>query len=151
MTTGRNIRDAMRRVLAAHSALDGERRPCGTPMSMAHAHALLTLRQAASPISVSTLARTVHIDRTNVSRLCARMEVLGEVERLPNPSDGRSKLIQLTNKGQELAGHVDVASARHFAAVVDALGDQAPVVLNTLTLLADALLGIESNPKRNAR
>ena len=140
----------MRRLLVAHRALDGERRPCGAPMSAAHAHALLTLREATAPMSISALARTVNIDRTNVSRLCARMEELGEVERSAHPSDGRSRLIVLTTRGQKLAAHVDTTSAQHFEAVVEALGEHTPGVLDALTRLADALQRIESTRARQA-
>ncbi len=140
----------MRRVLVAHSAFDGEQRPCGAPLTLAHAHALLTLHEASAPVSITALSSSVHIDRTNVSRLCARMERLGQVERRPNPRDGRSRLIRLTAQGRELAARVDAASARHFAEVVEALGDEAPAVLRALALLADALEGVHARPTRRA-
>lgn len=139
MNDPRELRDALRLLLVAHGALDDRQRPCGTPLSVPHAHALLTLLQANEPVAIASLASTVAIDRTNVSRLCARMEALGEVQRSPNPLDGRSTLVQLTERGRALALQVDRASAAHFARVVDALGPGTTDVLGALHALTAAL------------
>jgi putative acetyltransferase len=86
---------------------------------MPHAWTLLELKNG--PLTVNHLAERLNIDRTNVSRLCIKMEDLGEIRRIPNPEDGRSKVLELTEKGSRLANQVDRSSAEHFSRVLEAL------------------------------
>lgn len=105
---------------------------------MPHAWALLELQQAGE-LTVTALAQRLNVDRTNVSRLCARMEALGEVERRPCPSDGRALRLHLTRKGRNVAQRVDAASHRHFEAVAGRVTAPLGVVLESLEALAVAL------------
>ncbi len=134
----RALRDALRHLLVAHGTLDEAKRPCGTSLSTSHAWALLELRDA-GPMMVTALAERLQIDRTNVSRLCARMESGGEVERIAHPQDGRARLIKLTNKGEQLAASVDRSSADHFAEVLDRLDVSMADVIKTLHALTQAV------------
>lgn len=134
----RALRDALRRVLVAHGTLDEARRPCGTPLATSHAWALLELRDA-GPTTVTALAERLNIDRTNVSRLCARMEADGEVERVPHPQDGRARLVRLTKGGERLAKTVDLSSTEHFARVLSQLDADVGGVINTLNTLTRAM------------
>lgn len=52
--------------------------------SIPHAYALLELLHHGEPMTVSELAAHLAIDRTNVSRLCARMEEAGQLAREPH-------------------------------------------------------------------
>ncbi|MEM9696147.1 MAG: MarR family winged helix-turn-helix transcriptional regulator [Myxococcota bacterium] len=140
-TTGhsRQLRDAVRALLVAHGTFDVTRRPCGTPMAAPHAWALLVLR-ARGPLSVGELAQRLNIDRTNVSRLCTRMESAGEIRRRPDPADRRAKTIDLTEKGRRVAEQVDQASIQHFALLVENLGSrQSETVTESLKTLARAM------------
>ena len=138
MTAPRQLRDALRRLIVAHSTLDDARRPCGASLSMPHAWALLELF-ADGPMTVSALAERLNIDRTNVSRLVDRMVDAGEAVRTPHPDDGRARLVRLTASGARLAAAVDASSAEHFATVVERLGDSGTSrsvdVLDALTSL----------------
>ena len=134
----RALRDALRRLLVAHGALDEARRPCGTPLTMSHAWALLELRDV-GPMTVTALADRLNIDRTNVSRLCARMEAHGEVERVAHPQDGRARLVQLTGKGARLAATVDRSSVDHFAGVLARLDASVADVIPHLDALTRAM------------
>lgn len=134
----RAMRDAVRRLMVAHAALDDARRPCGAPLPMPHAWALLELH-ARGPMTVTALAAGLDIDRTNVSRLCARMEALGELERAEHPDDGRARLLRLTDEGTRLAQSVDTSSAAHFAAVLGRLEADARALVEGLDALARAM------------
>lgn len=134
----RALRDALRRVIVAHGALDEAQRPCGTPLPTAHAWALLELHDA-GPMTVTALADRLHIDRTNVSRLCTRMEARGEVERVPHPDDGRARLVKLTAQGELLAATVDRSSTDHFTVVLGRLDGDAAGVIDALDTLRRAL------------
>jgi|SRR5690554_121143 len=134
----RALRDALRRLFVAHGTLDQTRRPCGTPLTTPHAWALLELR-AAGALTTTALAERLKLDRTNVSRLCTRMEASGEVERVAHPQDGRARLVSLTAKGARLAASVDLASAEHFAAIVGQLQADTTGVVETLNTLTRAI------------
>lgn len=134
-TTARRLRDALRGLLVAHGALETSRRPCGTELSIPHVHALLELARHRSPVTVSELAARLDIDRTNVSRLCARMEEAGDLERLTDPADGRARALRLTARGKKRAAEVDRASARHFARIGERLGARTDGIVGALELL----------------
>ena len=82
------------------------------------------------PVSAAELAADVGLDRSGVSRRASRLEAAGLVRREPDPADGRSVLLTLTDQGtqtvelmrQRLAARIDAslsswprAEARAFA------------------------------------
>ncbi len=141
--TARRLRDAVRHLVVAHGALEEARRPCGAELSVPHAYALLELLHHEAPLTVSELATKLAIDRTNVSRLCARMAEAGELTRAPHPVDGRALALRLTERGQRLARNVDESSARHFAHLTKRLGPSAGEILSALERLSEAMRSIE--------
>lgn len=147
MERGRFLRDKFRRLLVVQGALGRAKRPCGMPLNLPHAHALLELK-AESLMTISELATRLQIDRTNVSRLCQRMESLGELERIEHPKDKRAKLLELTEKGKVLAEHVDLASTKHFQRVIELLGESSSDVLVALSKLEQVLSEISEMTKR---
>ncbi|MEM9194397.1 MAG: MarR family transcriptional regulator [Myxococcota bacterium] len=134
----RDLRDAVRRLIVAHAALDDARRPCGTPLTAPHAWALLELREHGA-MTVTSLSERLNIDRTNVSRLCTRMESLGEIRSHAHPRDGRARLIKLSTKGTRLAAKVDASSTGHFLEVLDELPSDPADVVCALEALVDAM------------
>lgn len=139
----RELRDSLRRLFVAHGCLDDATRPCGTPVAMPHAHALLELMNAPEGLRVTQLAERLSIDRTNVSRLCKRMEEAGELVREIDPEDARARRLVLTEDGQSLAEQVDKASATYFDEISAQLGDRLDEVLGALALLHSALSDAE--------
>jgi DNA-binding MarR family transcriptional regulator len=111
---------------------------------MPHACALLALAEADHALSVSDLVAQSCVDQSNVSRLCTRMEAAGEIERLENPADRRSRLVRLTVHGRRVAAQVDGSSAGHFERVIGGLKGQPDAVMQALNDLAAALEGTES-------
>jgi DNA-binding MarR family transcriptional regulator len=142
--TARRLRDAVRHLVVAHGVLEETRRPCGTTLPIARAYALLELAERGVPMTVSELAERLAIDRTNVSRLCARMEKAGELLREPHPHDGRARALTLTAHGKRLARGVDASSARHFAGLVERLGGEAERVIEALRLLETTMASLEN-------
>lgn len=136
--TARRLRDAVRHLVVAHGALEETRRPCGTELSIPHAYALLELLHH-EQMSVSELSTKLAIDRTNVSRLCARMEEAGELARKPHPEDGRARSLRLTARGKKLARTVDEQSAGHFERLAKQLGGSVGEVVAALDRLAKVM------------
>ncbi len=142
----RALRDSLRRLIVAHGALDEARRPCGTPLPAPHAWALLELL-AEGPMTVTALAERLNIDRTNVSRLCARMEAANELERVVHPEDARARLVRLTRHGAALARRVDRSSAAHFESLLESLHADASELVATLDSLTRAMAGPDTPPE----
>ena len=73
----------------------------GVPVPVARA--LCTL---AKPESMSGLAVKLRCDKSYITPLTDQMEALGYVNRTPGP-DRRTKLIELTKRGQEVRGKLE--------------------------------------------
>ena len=52
------------------------------------------------PVSVAVLADSRGVSHQSMRLVVARMEALGQVERRPDPADGRGFLVELTPAGQ---------------------------------------------------
>lgn len=137
MTDARKLRDTLRSLIVAHGSFDEAKRPCGTPLPMPYAHALMTLREQ-DGLSVTELSARLNIDRSNVSRLASRMEDDGMVERRPHGTDGRATALHLTEAGRERADGVDATSAEHFAGLLARI-DDADSVVDALERLTAAM------------
>lgn len=140
----------MRHLILAHGALDDVRRPCGAPLPLPHAWALLELLHT-GPMTITQLTERLDVDRANVSRLCARMEALGELARVAHPDDGRARLLELTKRGQRAARAVDESSAAHFARVAARLGARSSHVVDALNALAEALSAPSTSERETVR
>ena len=64
---------------------------------------------------VSVLAERAQITKQAMAQLVAHLEAHGYVERVPDPSDRRAKLVRTTARGRDVFGVV-----REFLAEVDA-------------------------------
>ncbi|MEE9383855.1 MAG: MarR family winged helix-turn-helix transcriptional regulator [Nannocystaceae bacterium] len=137
---GRELRDAFRRSVLAQQILQEARRPCGAQLPLPHAYALLELLQHGTPMSVGALAKKLSIDRTNVSRLCLRMEAAGELQRSDDPHDGRGRLLRLTAHGTKLARHVDESSSAHFGRIARRLGGESRAIAQAFLSFQAAVL-----------
>jgi DNA-binding MarR family transcriptional regulator len=137
--TARRLRDAVRHLVVAHGALEETRRPCGVELSIPHAYALLELLHRGEPMTVTELASNLVIDRTNVSRLCARMEEAGHLAREPHPEDRRAIALRLTARGKKVAHAVDEQSAGHFDRLAKRLGGSVGEVVVALERLSQAM------------
>ena len=75
---------------------------------------LATLRRSGAPycLAPTTLFSTLMVTSGTMTHRMAKLEAQGWIERLPNPADARSSLVQLTPQGQEL---IDRAVEAHVA------------------------------------
>ena len=138
-TQADELRRLMQQLFRRFGALAADSTPCGMPLPMAHAHALMVTR-ARGELSQRELGAELRIDKSNVARLCARMVDAGHAQQRPCADDGRSRLLSLTERGQRLAREVEAARAARFGALLAALpagrrGD----VLDALQELVSAL------------
>jgi DNA-binding MarR family transcriptional regulator len=60
-----------------------------------------------APVSMRAFAEELSCDPSNVTGLVDRAERLGLVERVPDPSDRRVRILKLTIKGRQLRTRVN--------------------------------------------
>jgi MarR family transcriptional regulator for hemolysin len=124
--------------------------PCGKPLSMAHAHALMVLHERGE-LTQRALGAELGIDKSNVARLCAKMVRARHARQRPGEGDARSRLVSLTPSGARLAQEVDGASRARFSAVLDGLPEPRRAdVISALQLLVTAIAAAPS-PERTPR
>jgi DNA-binding MarR family transcriptional regulator len=114
------LRRLMQRLFRRFGVLAADATPCGKPLSMAHAHALMVLL-AKGELSQQELGVDLCIDKSNVARLSARMVEAGHIDQRSSEKDGRSRLLSLTAKGTRLAKEVDAASGARFGSLLGVL------------------------------
>ncbi|MGH1562965.1 MarR family winged helix-turn-helix transcriptional regulator [Mumia sp. DW29H23] len=84
----------------------------------------------------SDLAEAVSVHKSTVSRGIAQLERLGLVERVPDPTDGRARLISLTEVATERLAEVQ---ATRRARLAHAIADWTESDLDTLASLLGRL------------
>jgi DNA-binding MarR family transcriptional regulator len=89
-------------------------------------------------LRITELIDDVLLTQTGVSRLVARLEQRGLVERRSDPQDGRASRIVLTEEGHSVQVRLGRAHARHVAAAMTRSLD--PAQLRALRDLSRALL-----------
>jgi DNA-binding MarR family transcriptional regulator len=117
-----DLRTLVQQLVRRFGALSPDVTPCGKPLAPAHAHALQVLLRGET--TQQALGRELGIDKSNVARLCERMERAGQVRQRRNEDDGRSRLVSLTIRGQRAASEVEAASRARFAEVLQGVQPQ---------------------------
>lgn len=101
--------------------LDANKTPCGKPLSIPHAHALMILnnfKDHGHEPQQKDLGRQLGLDKSNVARLCQKMEKEGHLVQEVDHSDGRALKLKLTAKGQKLALSVHDSSLNKFSQIL---------------------------------
>jgi len=137
------LRRLVQRLFRRFGALASDATPCGLPLSIPHAHALMVLL-GRGELSQQDLGGELCIDKSNVARLCARMVSAGHVAQRPADTDGRSRLVSLTAKGERVARQVESASASRFSALLRGLPEKTRP--DVLTALQHLLASVEALP-----
>ncbi len=136
------LRELVQEFVRRFGLLVTKETPCGQPISLSYAHALMVLleRTRAPATSQTELGLALGIDKSNVTRLCSRMEAAGHVSQVRAPGDRRSRLVILTPAGRRLAQRIEEASRRRFGRIVAAVSpDQRRTVFESLALLNAAV------------
>src|SRR4029453_1548629 len=77
------------------------RQEAGSELSPSSAAALATIERR-GPLAPSEIAEIERVKRPTITRVVARLEEAGLVERAGNPNDGRASLVSITREGTEL-------------------------------------------------
>jgi DNA-binding MarR family transcriptional regulator len=142
--SGGALRTSIQRFVRSFGLLGSSQTPCGMPLSPSHAHALMALLERGRRADGSTqqdLVKVLGVDKSNVTRLCAKMVDAGHVLQDPSPDDGRAWSVSLTAKGRRVAVQVEDASRTRFDRLLAALPSDAAraAVIQSLDLLNEAI------------
>jgi DNA-binding MarR family transcriptional regulator len=90
------------------------RQEAGEELSPSQAAALATIGRH-GPLTPSELAVRERIQRPTATRVIARLEETGFVDRTPDPEDRRSCVVSLTPAGSALLGRVRIRKDAYLA------------------------------------
>lgn len=116
-----------------------EQTPCGQPVAVAEAHALMALMQE-QPLAQGVLSNRLSLEKSTVSRLLSGLEKRGWIERDRNPDDRRIVEVALTEAGKQTAESLSTARQSKFDQVMQAIPeDQQTKVIDALQILVKAI------------
>ena len=142
-----DLRRATQRFFRRFGALTADATPCGKPLPMAHAHALMVLL-GSGEMSQQQLGDALCIDKSNVARLCARMTEVGHAEQRASDRDARSRLVSLTSQGSRLAVEIEASSRARFTALLREI--PAPRRKDVVEAMQLLVLALEATSRRSA-
>jgi DNA-binding MarR family transcriptional regulator len=139
----RELQVSVQAFVRAFGLLVTRQTPCGQPVSPSYAHALMLLldRESTGLTTLqSELAEELGLDKSSVTRLCARLEADERVTQQRLPADGRSRQLELTSRGRKLASTIREASLARFRRVLGAIpASKRRGVLAAVELLTQAV------------
>ena len=151
LEAARDLQGAVQTFVRTFGLLVTKQTPCGQPVSPSYAHALMLLLERESGELVTTqseLAAELGLDKSSITRLCARLEADERVRQQRAEGDGRSRELTLTAAGRKMATNIQGASLQRFRRVVDALPrGKRRAVLDSLELLTLAVAGLGEEEK----
>lgn len=113
--------------------------PCGRPIPVAEAHALMDLAKA-GPMNQGELALRLRLEKSTVSRLVRQLEKRGWIRRGGHAQDRRVVLLRLTAAGARAASRLATARSVKFDRLLDGIPEAKRArVLDALGILVDAL------------
>jgi DNA-binding MarR family transcriptional regulator len=102
--------------------------------------AMLATIERHGPLTPSELAQRERVQRPTVTRMLARLEDDGIVQRAADPADGRSFLVSLTPAGRELLHQVRSRKDAYLARRLSALDDEERAALARAAEVLEHLL-----------
>jgi len=113
--------------------------PCGEAIPVGEAHALMDLAER-GPMSHGSLATSLRLEKSTVSRLVRQMDKRGWIERYGASGDGRVVLIRLSRKGRGAAARLDNARRAKFETLLAGIPkDKRSSTIAALEVLRKAL------------
>jgi len=130
------IRQSSRRIVQELGFLDNQFSNIG---SFSECHALYELKQS-KRLTATQIGKLLNLEKSTVSRLIKSLQDKGYCLVEPDPRDIRSKLVKLSEKGEEAAQRIDRVANQQVASALELLDlDEKEQVINGLYLYAKAL------------
>lgn len=114
-------------IYSANHALNRLYRPLLAPLGLTYPQYLVLISlYHADGQTVGALGQRLDLETNTLTPLLKRMEVAGFLSRVPNPEDDRSRLVQLSAKGRNLA----VRAGEITACAVEEMGGDLQDILD---------------------
>jgi DNA-binding MarR family transcriptional regulator len=115
-----------------------DRTPCGQPLPVSEAHAMVEIARAGR-IRQGDLARRLRLEKSTVSRLVTNLVNRGWVDRANADDDGRGVSLVITEAGATAAARQADARRDRLSSLLDHVpDDQRDAVVRALQTLAEA-------------
>ena len=115
------------------------RQEAGAELSPSQTAALATIERH-GPLTPSELAVRERVQRPTVTRVVARLEADGLVERAADPADGRSCLVSVSDAGRELLEAVRTRKDAYLARRLESLDDDDRAALDRAAAVLERML-----------
>jgi DNA-binding MarR family transcriptional regulator len=115
------------------------RQEAGTGLSPTLTAALATVDRH-GPMTPSELALRERVQRPTATRLVARLEALGVLQRAADPADRRSSLLSVTPEGRALLEQMRGRKTAYLAHRIEQLDDEERATLDRATAILERLL-----------
>lgn len=133
------LQDRLAGFIRAFGLHQPEQTPCGQPIPVSEAHALIELARDA-PFSQAELCRRLRLEKSTISRLVDQLAGRGWVARGRDSRDGRAASLRLTPAGQQAAANLTAARRQKFADLLAAIPEsERDTVLHALKTITEAL------------
>ena len=133
------LRKLIRSFVRRFGLLDQSHTPCGLPMTVSDAHALVELLHNPG-IEPLELSRRLGLSKSAVSRLLPRLKRRNQIRQVRNKEDRRAYSLYLTEKGKRTAKMIDKESLLMFEKILSGMPEhEAKQLLNSLPLLIRAI------------
>lgn len=113
--------------------------PCGQPVAVAEAHALMELTKC-DGLSQNALCARLQLVKSTVSRMVSSLVKRGWVERQRDERDGRAVTLHLTDQGRTAARQLAEARQAKFTRLLERIPEEEREhVMDTLNILVEAM------------
>ncbi len=79
----------------------------------------LSLLDREGPLSVAELADRRNVKHQSMRLVAVQLEAEGLISKMPNPADGRSQLLSITDKGEKVLSRAREARASRIASLIN--------------------------------
>lgn len=112
---------------------------CCRGVTLAQCHTILEIEDMGQATTVE-LSKRLGLDKSTLSRTVDGLVNIGLLKRAPDPNDRRFNLLSLTEKGQEVADHINQANDEFFRQVFDGIeGERHDEVVDNFETLVRAM------------
>ena len=115
------------------------RQEAGSDLSPSMSTALATIERH-GPMTPSELAARERIQRPTATRVLARLEDMGLIQRTPDPQDRRSSLVAITPEASEMLAEQRTRKTAFLAERIDRLGAEDRAALERAADILERML-----------
>jgi DNA-binding MarR family transcriptional regulator len=111
--------------------------PCGQPVTVAEAHALLEIGREPG-LTQNGLCARLRLEKSTVSRIAGMLERRGWIRRLRDARDARFVRLHLTQRGIKANATIAASRRAKFAGIFEAIpADRRTELIDSLSLLLE--------------